>query len=382
MSDYEVAIIGGGIHGAGCAQAFAAAGYNTIVIEKSDWAAGTSSKSTKLIHGGLRYLESGQLSLVYQSLKERNILLRNAPSLVKPLEFIIPLYRSTRRRPWELFAGLSLYSLLAGLSPLSRFGASLKKPAGIRQDNFQMAFNYWDAQTDDHLLTRAIVSSAKKLGATALAPATVLEARRKKTGYQIDIDNNGSLEQINCLLLINSSGPWINKVMARISPAPSQHPIELFKGSHLILEGHIDHRGYYLESPIDQRVIFLLPWQGNTLLGTTEELFNGDPAKAEASQQEIDYLLATAKHYFPQQQLNVLDQFAGIRVLPQSSGRAFSRAREAVLHQDRQHPRLISLYGGKLTTYRHVAEKTVGLAAKILGYRKAVIDTKAISLEV
>ena len=382
MNDYDIAIISGGIHGAGTAQACAAAGYNTIVIEQADWAAGTSSKSTKLIHGGLRYLESWQLSLVYHSLQERNILLRNAPSLVHPLEFVIPIYKTTRRRPWELFTGLGLYSLLAGLSPLSRFKASREKPNAIKPDKFQMAFSYWDAQTDDQALTRAIISSAKKYGATTLAPATVIQAHKNNSGYQLDIDIRGSIEKINCQVLINSAGPWINQVMQRISPTPIQYPIELFKGSHLILQGQIDTRAYYLESPIDQRVIFILPWQGNTLLGTTEELFTGDPAKAKVSPSEVDYLLATAQYYFPQQNFNIIDQYAGVRVLPLSEGKAFSRARETVLHQDKQHPRLISLYGGKLTTYRGVAEKTAKLAAKIMGDKKPVMDTKLISLEI
>ena len=380
-TDYEVAIIGGGIQGAGMAQACAAANYNTVVIEQNDWGSGTSCKSSKLIHGGLRYLESAQIPLVWQSLKERKLLLNNAPTLVKPLEFLIPVYRATHRRPWELLLGLSLYSLLAGLTPLARFKWSRKKPALLKQDNFQMTFGYWDAQTDDQALTRAVIYSASKLGAETLRPGKLIRAEKQSFGYQLTVQFQGSEYPINCQHLVNCAGPWINQVMDTIVPKPAQPTIELIKGSHLVLRDQISDQAFYLESPIDQRAVFLLPWYGRTLLGTTEVEFTGDPGGAEVSQQEIDYLLATARYYFPHLNADIIDQFAGLRVLPHSNESAFSRSREPILFQDKRHPRLISLYGGKLTTYRHTAEKTVQQIARVLGKRKAIADTKKIKLK-
>ena len=377
---YEVAIVGGGIQGAGMAQACAAAGYKTVIMEQNDWGSGTSCKSSKLIHGGLRYLESAQLPLVRQCLKERTILLRNAPSLVKPLEFLIPVYRTTHRRPWELLLGLSLYSLLAGLTPLARFKWSRQNPAILKQDDLQMTFRYWDAQTDDQALTRAVIDSAAKLGATTLTPATLLHAEKNPSGYQLTVQVQGSKHQITCDFLVNCAGPWINRVLDTIVPAPARPPIELLKGSHVVLRDQICVQAFYLESPIDQRAVFLLPWHGRTLLGTTEVLFTGDPARVEVSQQEIDYLLATARYYFPRLNTDIVEQFAGLRVLPRSNRSAFSRSRETILFQDKKHPRLISLYGGKLTTYRHTAEKTVKQIRKVLGNRKPIADTKSITL--
>src|SRR5688572_28196030 len=184
--DCEVAVIGGGILGVGATQACAAAGYRCAIIEQTDWAAGTSSRSSKLIHGGLRYLESGQWSLVRESLRERAILLRIAPDLVKPLPFLIPVYAVTRRRPWELAAGLGLYALLAGWTRRARFGThsprrlpAALRASGLQVDGLQAVFRYWDAQTDDVALTRAVLQSARSLGADARCPARLLSAERE-----------------------------------------------------------------------------------------------------------------------------------------------------------------------------------------------------------
>ena len=378
-TDYDVAIIGGGINGAGVAQACAAAGYTTVLIEKSDWAAGTSSKSSKLIHGGLRYLETLQLPLVWQSLSERQILLDIAGDLVKPLEFVVPIYRHTKRRPWELRIGLSLYSLLAGLSPLSRYKSIAIDPL-LKHNHWQNSFSYWDAQTDDRLLTQAVVKSACSLGADTLNNTRLERATQTAEGYQLDIRQHDNPTQIQCQFLINCSGPWINQIMDLITPTPTQQSVELVKGSHLILKGQLSDKAFYLESPLDQRAVFLLPWKGNTLLGTTEEIFTGDPDKVTASQREIDYLLATAKEYFPNMPTEIIDQFAGLRVLPSGDSMAFSRPRECILHQDKTHPALLSLYGGKLTTYRHMAQLALKPVIRRLGERVAIADTKNIKL--
>ena len=373
-----MAIIGGGIQGAGVAQACAAAGYKVALIEKNDWAAGTSSKSSKLIHGGLRYLETMQLPLVWQSLQERNILLKIASDLVKPLEFIIPVYQHTRRRPWELRTGLSLYSLLAGLSPQTRFKTTARDPL-LTAEQWQTSFSYWDAQTDDKQLTLAVVKSACSLGADTFNGSILNSAKKTETGYQLDIDNT---DPLHCNYLVNCAGPWINQVMDKITPAPSQQKIELVKGSHLILKGQFSHKAFYLESPIDQRAVFFLPWQGNTLLGTTEEPFDGDPDVVTASDSEINYLLKTAEQYFPTLDLQVIDHFAGLRVLPGGESTAFSRPRECILHQDKSHPRLLSLYGGKLTSYRYIAEQARSQISRQLGKKTAIANTKELLLSV
>lgn len=387
--DYEVAVVGGGILGVGAAQACAAAGYRCAVIEQTDWASGTSSRSSKLIHGGLRYLETMQLSLVRDSLRERAILLRLAPALVKPLRFQIPVYGNTRRRPWELAAGLGLYGLLAGWTRLARFGTSSPRrlpttlqATGLNTAGLQTVFHYWDAQTDDVQLTRAVLRSAQSLGVEALCPARMVSAEREGDGYRLKLDEGGNARELRCDYLVNAGGPWVNEVIARIQPEASHRPIDRVLGSHLVLEPALHDEAFYLESPIDQRAVFVLPWKGKTLLGTTENRFDGDPALASVPDADRDYLLATLRHYFPARTPVVVGEFAGVRVLPHGDGRAFTRPRDCVFHLDPGHPNLISLYGGKLTGYRHTGQDLVAKVRQALGPRKEKADTATLRLPV
>jgi len=384
--DYEVAVIGGGILGVGAAQACAAAGYSCVVIEQADWAAGTSSRSSKLIHGGLRYLETMQLRLVRESLRERAILLKIAPHLVHPLAFRIPVYRTTSRRPATLAAGLSLYAGLAGLTTLARFSCALHMPsslkrAGLKPEGLQAVFRYFDAQTDDVELTRAVLRSAKALGAQARCPSRLVAASRQDDGYKLTLYERGQHRELRCGYLINAGGPWVNEVLACVTPATTPRTIDRVLGSHLVLEGRVYDEAFYLESPIDQRAVFVLPWHdGSTLLGTTERPFDGDPAQASVCDEDREYLLATLRHYFPGFQPRIQREFAGVRVLPHGDGRAFVLPRDCVFHVDLTHPALLSLYGGKLTGYRHTGQDVVAKVRQALGPRKAIADTSRLPL--
>ena len=384
--DHEVAVIGGGILGVGAAQACAAAGYSCVVIEQSDWAAGTSSRSSKLIHGGLRYLDTGQLDLVRESLRERAILLRIAPQLVHPLAFRIPVYAETTRRPMTLAAGLGLYAMLAGLTTLARFSVSMHTPAalrraGLKTQGLQAVFRYFDAQTDDAQLTRAVLRSAQSLGVEARCPAKLVGAERKDDGYELTIEEGRHTRELRCGYLVNAAGPWINEVLGLVSPTTTRRNIDRVLGSHLVLEGQLHDEAFYLESPVDQRAVFVLPWHGkHTLLGTTERPFEGDPAQAAVSAADREYLLATLRHYFPKLQPRIHREFAGVRVLPHGDGRAFQRPRDCVFHVDVQHPALLSLYGGKLTGYRHTGQDVVAKVRQALGRRTPVADTSTLRL--
>ncbi|MFA7555234.1 MAG: FAD-dependent oxidoreductase [Spongiibacteraceae bacterium] len=387
--DVEVAVIGGGIQGAGVAQAASAAGFSTLIFDKNNWGSGTSSKSSKLIHGGLRYLESGQISLVKESLNERRILLNIAATLVKPLELLIPVYQQTKRRPWQLYIGLSLYSLLAGIIPLSRFKSyaadDIDSAMPLLRTQLQRVFSYWDAQTHDQHLTEAVIASANKLGATTLANTQCISVKKVDQGYTLQIkkttDGATSEGIVHCRYLVNASGPWVNEVAANIFPAPSQLAIDWVKGSHLILRGQISDKGFYLEAPSDQRAVFVLPWHGDTLIGTTEQAFTGNPDQVDVSTSEIDYLLATLHHYFPSLEPDIIGQFAGLRVLPKGNSSLFSRPRDCILHSDPNHPKLLSLYGGKLTGYRHNAEQVIKHITRQLGPRRAIANTATLKLD-
>lgn len=386
-ADYDVAVVGGGILGVGAAQACAAAGYRCVIVEQTDWAAGTSSRSSKLIHGGLRYLETGQWSLVRESLRERAILLRIAPALVKPLAFLIPVYGQTRRRPWQLASGLGLYALLAGWTRLARFNAfsprrftSALRGAGLKLVGLQAVFRYWDAQTDDVQLTHAVLRSAQSLGVDACCPAELVSAEREFNGYCLTIQEGEGRRELRCDYLINAGGPWINEVLARVQPEASHRTIDRVLGSHLILEPALHDEAFYLESPIDQRAVFVLPWKGKTLLGTTENPFDGDPRNARVPDADRDYLLATLRHYFPDVRPTIVGEFAGVRVLPHGDGRAFTRPRDCVFHVDPRHPNLLSLYGGKLTGYRHTGQDIVAKVRQALGPREVKADTATLRL--
>jgi len=389
MEHFDIVVIGGGIHGAGIAQAAAAAGYSVCVLEQADkLAQGTSSRSSKLIHGGLRYLETGQFSLVRECLHERAILLRIAPDLVKLQPFHIPVYRHTQRRPWQLQLGLGLYALLSGLDKSGRFQrlplAHWQNPDSLETHGLQAVFRYYDAQTDDALLTAAVMQSASELGAQLRLSATVSHIQLD-TPNQVCFQQNGNECRYQATIVINAAGPWVNKVLDCVQPLPPRHAIEWVQGAHIEITGQLHQGFYYLESPQDQRAVFVMPWHDHIMVGTTETPFHGNPAQVQPLTEEKDYLLETLGYYFPDfKQLTHADichSFAGLRVLPANTGSTFTRPRETTLLQDRdQSPRLISIYGGKLTAYRATAERLLKQLSPTLPARKKIADTRMLRL--
>jgi glycerol-3-phosphate dehydrogenase len=386
---FDVIVIGAGIHGAGVAQAAAAAGHSVLVLEQQHPAFGTSSRSSKLIHGGLRYLESGQLRLVRESLHERTLMLRNAPELVQLKSFYIPLYTHTRRQPWQIRTGLVLYSVLSGFQRGARFNSLPRRDwdalDGLSTRNLKRVFRYHDAQTDDVLLTRAVLRSAQQLGVQFVAPATVIHGDLHGNGATVTYQENGQQHEATGRVLINASGPWVNRTLALLTPTQSQPAIELIQGTHLIVPGDITRGIYYVESPRDGRAIFVMPWYGQTMIGTTETRYRGDPAQVKPLQSEVNYLLQTLKHYFPgYQQLGAAQisrSFAGLRVLPAGAGHAFYRPRETLLQVDNAAaPRLLSIFGGKLTGWRATAEKVMQRMQPSLPHHAPRADTRSIRL--
>lgn len=387
MSDrsWDVIVVGGGIHGAGIAQAVAARGLSVAVLEKTTWASGTSSRSSKLIHGGLRYLQTFQFNLVRESLRERELLLRIAPELVQPQRFLIPLYRNSRFRPWQVRSGLSLYYLLSGLVPHAKFHAL--KPSqwpdleGLKTRDLQAVFSYRDAQTDDVLLTRAVLASARDLGATLLCPAELLSARRVQDEYQVTYHHDGEPREARCRYLVNAGGPWVEEVRQRITPLPQGANIDLVQGSHLVLAQPLSRHIYYLESPRDHRAVFVMPWEGNCLVGTTESLHRGSPDTPIPTYDETYYLQEVVSHYFPDYPQEIIAQFAGLRVLPHTQSSPFLRSREIRFLMDRPgRSRYLGVYGGKLTGYRATGHKVADHIARELGYRKTGTDTATLPL--
>jgi glycerol-3-phosphate dehydrogenase len=383
---YDLVVIGAGIQGAGVAQAAAAAGYSVLVLEQTAPAAGTSSKSSKLIHGGLRYLETAQFGLVRESLQERALLLTLAPDLVKLQYLHIPIYKHSLRNTLTIRAGLSLYACLAGLNKNALFSSLPKKQwdelEGLRQDNLQAVFRYQEAQTDDAVLTRAVLHSALSLGVELAMPARFLRAKRDAQSCTIDYEFAGKSETVTCRVLVNCAGPWARDVLAQVNPPVVLPEVELVQGSHLLLPPLLQHY-FYLEAPQDKRAVFVLPWQGKLMIGTTEKLHLEKPEAAHCTAAEQDYLLATLLHYFPNLQVPAerIESFAGLRVLPLNNKSAFKRTRDVLFAvDDEANPRVLSLMGGKLTTYRATAQVALHRIKTSLPTRDVRADTRQLML--
>jgi glycerol-3-phosphate dehydrogenase len=383
--EVDVVIVGGGIHGVGVAQAAAAAGYSTLVVEKQGLAAGTSCKSSKLIHGGLRYLESFEFSLVRESLRERELLLTLAPELIKRKKFFIPIYPETSRRPWWVGVGLLAYATLAGFSKHTRFhrvpSEAWENLDGLKTKGLQTVYQYWDAQTDDAALTRAVMRSASALGAELLCPAMFISAQVDAGGVEVKVASDGQEQEIRAKVLVNAAGPWAAQVLAMVVPELQPLAVDNVAGSHIELSGQIAQGCYYLEVESDKRAVFVMPKGDRTLVGTTERIYRDDPDTIEATDEAICYLLEVYRKYFPARDSAVLDSWAGLRVLPATSGAAFKRSRETQLPvDDEQTPRILSVFGGKLTGYRATAEKIMSILCKTLPVREAIADTRKLKL--
>ena len=385
MKEYDVVVIGGGIHGVGVAQAAAAESYSVLLLEMNQLAAGTSSKSSKLIHGGLRYLESLEFRLVRESLRERELLLKLAPDLVRRQAFYIPVYPETTRRPWQLRLGLGLYAILAGFKKSVRYRriprAEWDNLDGLTTNNLQHVFQYWDAQTDDAELTRAVMRSAESLGAELACPGEFQSANIDSNGCEINFADNGKETQIRTGVIINAAGPWATEAARRITPTPVTPAVDLVQGAHIELPGTITNGCYYMEAPKDKRAVFVMPWRDRTMVGTTEHHFDDDPSRVCSLETELEYLVATYQHFFPNRSTEILDSWAGLRVLPAASGSAFRRSRETQLPTDNEgRPRVVSIFGGKLTGYRATAQKVMRKIRRTLPIRKPRADTKKLTL--
>lgn len=389
IETFDLVIIGAGIHGAGIAQAAAAAGHSVLVLEQTAVASGTSSRSSKLVHGGLRYLESGQFRLVKQSLQERELLLKNAPHLVQLKPFYFPVYRHNKRRPWQLRLGLSLYALLGALRPGSLFREipvmEWNNPDGITNDGLMALFQYWDGSTDDTALTRAVVNSALKYGAQLRLPARFIYAEQQSNGWYIQYEFQNKTHHCESAMLVNAGGPWVNQILQQIKPDPKTLAVDLVQGSHIVVPGTLGSGIYYVEAPRDGRVVFIMPKNQAIMVGTTETPYASEPESVKPLATEIAYLLETLTHYFPRLRhlgsADVIHTFAGLRVLPQNKKAVFSRTRDTLLLcEPEAQPRLISIYGGKLTTYRATAETVLHKIQRTLPKHKHAISTRNIPL--
>ena len=381
VEPFDLLVVGGGITGAGVARDAARRGLRVALLEADDFAAGTSSRSSRLVHGGVRYLEHGHLGLVFEASRERRILLRTAAHLVRPLAFTWPVYRGARVPRWKLVAGLALYDALALFRnvalhrPLGPAGVRALEP-GLAADGLLGGARYWDAATDDARLTLATALDAAAAGAVVINHAAVRTlAPRGADGFaRVGVEDRlgGGRPTARARVVVNAAGPWADAVRRLVEPGAPDAVLGA-KGVHVAVPAErVGNRGAVtLLSPLDGRVMFTLPAGPCTILGTTETPAERGPDEVRATEADVAYLLRSANHFFPAARLtraDVVSAWAGIRPLAASAGSSGthtgSASREHVIERDARG--LVTVSGGKLTTYRAMAAEIVDAALSLL----------------
>ena len=362
----RIAVIGGGINGSGITWELARRGYDVTLYEKNVCGAQTSSATTKMIHGGLRYLEHFHFTLVRESLRERAWLLKNAPDLVKSMEILLPIYEDSPRSRLAIRAGLILYDRLAGRENIAAHRSlpvqELLARAPLVAEGLLGGFSYWDAQVDDFALVRAVVASAIRDGAIVREQTRIDSVLRDGEEWILRTEHG---DEPRFDLVVNAAGPWMNELL-RANGIEAPYVLSLVRGTHLVLTHAISDTGLLLQSTTDRRVFFVLPWKGTTLVGTTEAVHEEPPDLAHATGEEVEYLIHRFNRYFrtPISHADVQSAFAGVRPLvgratnPSAIGRDFRVVREG---------NLINVFGGKMTTFMALARKVAMRADNYFG---------------
>jgi glycerol-3-phosphate dehydrogenase len=376
MADFDLAIIGGGINGTGIARDASGRGLRVLLVEQNDLASGTSSASSKLIHGGLRYLEHGAFRLVREALSEREVLLRMAPHVIRPMRFVLPPLPGvfTALIPW---LGLFIYDRLGRrkLLPASRIIDLTHHPVGppLKRE-FSFGFEYSDCWVDDSRLVVLNALDAAERGADIRTRTRLMRAERRQE-WELVLNRHGRREVASARVLVNAGGPWVAQVAMTALRLPLQIPVRLIKGSHIVVRRRFTHDHGYLLRTGDKRVVFALPFERDfTLIGTTDENFVGDVNAPTPSADEVMYLCTAVNRYFREQITpdEVVWSFAGIRSLYDDGARkAKDITRDYVLALDysfREAP-LLTVYGGKITTHRRLAEAAMARIGHFFGAR-------------
>ncbi|MBT5774523.1 MAG: glycerol-3-phosphate dehydrogenase [Dehalococcoidia bacterium] len=372
--EYDLVVVGGGINGVGIARDAAGRGLRVLLCEQGDLASGTSSASSKLIHGGLRYLEQYEFRLVAKALGEREVLLRNAPHLVRPLRFVMPHVAGLRPR-WMMRIGLFLYDHLDMRRhkrlPGSKAIRLSEHDAGAPlRSEFRDGYEYSDAWVDDARLVVLTALDAAERGATILTRTRCVGATRDEESWCVDLEAAEGRSSVRALALVNAAGPWVGEFLELIGRG-GERRVRRVKGSHIVVRRLFEHGyGYIFQNP-DRRVVFALPFEEEfTLIGTTEVEFDGDPSEATIDEAEIEYLCETANRFFERVTTpsDVVHAFSGVRpLLEEEEANPSAVTRDYQLDLDEDGAPLLSVFGGKITTYRKLAEEALGKLGAQLG---------------
>jgi glycerol-3-phosphate dehydrogenase len=373
----DVLVVGGGVNGTGIARDAAGRGLTVVLCEQDDLAAHTSSASTKLIHGGLRYLEQFHFSLVRKALQEREVLLGAAPHIMRPLHFVMP-HAAHLRPAWMIRAGLFLYDHLARRARLAA-STSVDLRTHIAgeplKERYQRGFVYSDGQVDDARLVVLNALDAQARGACILTRNRCARLTAHAGGWNATLAAADGEYLIQARAVVNATGPWVSRFIVEHTPVRAAHEVRLVKGSHVVVPRLFAHRFAYIFQNEDRRIVFAIPYEHDfTLLGTTDVDYRGDPAAVSIDPAEVAYLCALANRYFRQQiaPLDVVWSYSGVRpLLADEASDPMSVTRDYALELDRHPAPLLSVLGGKITTYRRLAEDAVNILAGALGTRGA-----------
>ena len=381
---HDILVVGGGINGCGIARDAAGRGFSVFLAEADDLASGTSSWSTKLIHGGLRYLEHYEFRLVREALTERELLWANAPHIIRPLRFVLPHHRGLRPQ-WLLRLGLFLYDNLGGrkLLPPTRVLDLARDPAGEPlKPEFGKGFEYSDCWVDDARLVALNARDAADRGARIATRTEVVGATRvRRDGepiWEVSLRDrrSGAAFRVGARLLVNAAGPWVDEVISAVTRRNDVHNVRLVQGSHIVVPRLYDHDRAYIFQNADGRIFFAIPYErAFTLIGTTDQDYRGDPRAVAITDGEVDYLCRSASAYFvrPVRREDIVWTYSGVRPLfDDGASKAQEATRDYVLrHEDGADggARLVNVFGGKLTTYRRLAESVLEQIEAALGAR-------------
>ena len=375
MKDYDILVVGGGINGAGIARDAAGRGYSVCLAEMNDLASGTSSWSSKLIHGGLRYLEHYEFRLVRQALGEREVLLRAAPHVIRPMRFVLPL-RKGLRSGFLLRMGLFLYDNLGArkLLPGTRDLDLRQDPAGEPlRDEYTKGYEYSDCHTSDTRLVVLNAMDARARGADVAVRTQVTEARREGGGWHVTMEDlqTGRTSQARARLLVNAGGPWVDRILQNVTRRNDARNVRLVQGSHIITRKLYEHDRAYIVQTDDGRIIFFIPYEDEfTLIGTTDHDFEGDPGEARITDEEVDYLIEVSNRYLkrPIERDDIVWTYSGVRPLYDDGASAAKDAtRDYVLELEGDDAPILNIFGGKLTTYRKLSEAAMRKVEDALG---------------
>ncbi len=374
---HDVFVIGGGINGCGIARDAVGRGYSVFLAEMNDLASGTSSAATKLIHGGLRYLEHYEFRLVREALMEREVLWSIAPHIIWPLRIVLPHHKGLRPA-WFLRVGLFVYDTLGGrklLPPTKTLDLRVDPAGAPLQPGYTTAFEFSDCWANDARLVVLNARDAANRGATIRTRTKVVSAHNEGGLWQVGLQtiDTGERSVVSARLLINASGPWVDRVLATTLQLNSVGNVRLVRGSHIVVRRHYEHDRCYMFQNADGRIIFAIPYEGEyTLIGTTDEDYEGDPADVRITDGEIAYLCEAASTYFdkPVTSGDIVWSYSGVRPLyADGASKAQEATRDYVLQATTGAGGgpLINVIGGKLTTYRRLAEATLDKVAEAIG---------------